>query len=63
MGPLSYMRSVVERNVVMRRIPIFTRCKLSRMTRTACLDRIYVTANLSDAKIGVETVFARLPIT
>ena len=23
MGPLSYMRSVVDRNVVMRRIPVF----------------------------------------
>jgi len=23
MGPLSYMRSVVDRNIVMRRIPVF----------------------------------------
>jgi hypothetical protein len=25
MGPLSYMRSVVDRNVVMRRIPVYIR--------------------------------------
>jgi len=30
MGPPSYMRSVVDRNVVRRRIPIFF-CKPSRM--------------------------------
>jgi hypothetical protein len=25
MGPLSYMRFVVDRNIVMRRIPVFSR--------------------------------------
>jgi len=28
MGPLSYMRSVVDRNVVMRRIAVIYKCQL-----------------------------------
>ena len=31
MGPLSYMRSVVDRNVVMRIIPLVVLCYMSRI--------------------------------
>jgi len=33
MGPLSYMRSVVDRNVVKRRIPVVVLCYTSRIIK------------------------------
>jgi len=35
MGPPSYMRSVVDRNVHMRRIPVFTATCCGQLTRTS----------------------------
>jgi len=43
MGPPSYLRSVVDRNVVKRRIPVLAYCMLHatyiRLTKTKTLDK------------------------
>jgi len=38
MGPSSYMRSVVDRNVFMRRIPLFVACIGQRFLGTSRVD-------------------------